>query len=101
MSNDPFFKDEDNEFFKPDEDLDFDENQDFFPRHYDLEEVFDERIHPLLKSIVNICNEYNIPMLTSFQYKNTKDQVMLCTSVVAPPTRTCDKLKSATKVLLD
>lgn len=95
--DDPVIRDDDfNE-----EDLNFDENDDFFPKHYDLEKVFDETIHPLLKTIVNICNEYSIPMVTSFQYKNSASQVMLCTSIVVPPKRTCDKLTKAVKVLLD
>jgi hypothetical protein len=100
--DDLFIRDDDdkNEFFN-ESDLDFDENADFFPKYYNLEEVFDTKIHPLLKTIVNICNEYNIPMITSFQYANSQNKVMLCTSIVVPPKRTCEKLSQVTKILLD
>lgn len=83
------------------EDLQFDENEDFFPQNYDLEKVFDEMIHPLLKTVVNICKEYSIPMVTTFQYKNTESQIMLCTSIVVPPKRTCEKIQNAVKTLLE
>lgn len=82
-------------------DFDFDENEDQFPNHYDLEDVFDDKIHPMLKTLVNICTEYNIPMVASFQYKTGEEQVMLCTSVVLPPKRTCVKIHSAAQGLLD
>jgi hypothetical protein len=82
------------------EPFEFDENEDFFPEYYDLEEIFDKNIHPLLTTIINICEEYNIPMLTTFQYANGENQVMLCTSVVLPPERACNKITSAAKNLL-
>ncbi len=96
MNDDPELNDGFNE-----EEFNFDENQDFFPKYYDLEKVFDETIQPLLKTLVNICNEYSIPMVSSVQYKNNESQVMLCTSIVIPPDRTCDKLHAAVKELLD
>lgn len=79
----------------------FDENEDFFPKHYDLEEVFDKMIHPMIKTVINICQEYNIPMLTTFQYKSSESQVNLCTSMVIPPSRTCEKIINATKELIN
>lgn len=75
------------------------QDEEFFPQYYDLEDVFDDKIQPLLKTILNICTEYNIPMITSFQYKNEKDQVMLCSSVVLPVDRACSKLVVAAKHL--
>lgn len=98
--DDVFLGGDDKEYFDP-EDLNFSEDEDFFPKYYDLEKVFDESIYPMLKSIVNICNEYNIPMVTSFQYANSKNKVMLCTSIVVPPKRTCEKLTRTTKILLE
>lgn len=101
MNDEPFLRDdEDRDGFNP-EDLNFDEEEDFFPVYYDLETVFDEKIHPLLKTIVNICNEYNLPMVASFQYANSKNNVMLCTSVVNPPKRRSKKLAQATNILLN
>lgn len=95
--DEPILRDDE---FEPEE-FEFDENEDFFPQNYDLEKVFDDMIHPLLKTVVNICKEYNIPMVTSFQYKNTESQIMLCTSVVVPPKRTCVKIQNAVKTLLE
>ena len=97
--DEPILRDDDDDF-NP-EDLNFDENEDFFPKYYDLEKVFDETVQPLLRTIINICNEYSIPMVTSFQYKNTESQVMLCTSIVVPPKRACDKINKAVKTLLE
>lgn len=87
-------------FGNDDEELDINEDEDFFPVNYDYSEVFEERIYPMVKTLLNICNEYSIPMLTVLQYKNTESQTMLCTSVVHPPKRTCDKLNDAMKQLL-
>lgn len=101
MSDDPFLRDDDDkEGFNPEE-FEFEDDAEFFPQYYDLEKVFDECIHPLLKSIVNICTEYDIPMVTTFQYANSKSNVMLCTSVINPPKRTAKKLIKAAKVLLE
>lgn len=73
----------------------------FFPENYDLEEIIDDKIQPLLKTIVNICSEYNIPMLSTFQYKNTEEKVMFCTTVVLPKARTSEKLLDTAKFILE
>lgn len=95
------FDENDAKYFDPTKDLNFDENIDQFPIHYDLEEVFDDKIYPLLKTIVNLCSEYDIPMLTSFQYKHNGKQTMLCTSVVLPKERTGIRIQTAAKTLLE
>lgn len=35
---------------------------------YDLEEVYDERIAPLMSEIIAICQEHKMPMVATFQY---------------------------------
>jgi hypothetical protein len=81
-------------------DLDFEEDDEFFPENFDLEEVLDKSIFPLLKSIMTICSEYDIPMVASFQYGKDTHKVMLSTSVVSPPNRTCVKIINAANMLL-
>lgn len=73
----------------------------FFPENYNHEDVFDEKIHPMLKTIMNICNEYEIPMVCSFQFVNDESKIRLGTVVVAPEKRTCGKISRAAAILLD
>lgn len=84
--------------FDPDEFEDMEEEQ--FPKYYDLEKVIENQIRPLLTTIINICNEYEIPMVASFQYKNTPSKVRLCTSIVNPPDRTDQRITNAITELL-
>lgn len=35
---------------------------------FDLEQVYDEQIFPLMQQMIAICKEHRIPMLASFQY---------------------------------
>lgn len=76
-------------------------HKDQFPKDYDLEDVFDNQIHPLLKSITNICNEYGLPMVASIQYKNSPTEVMVFSTLVFPVNRTDGKLINAAKILFD
>jgi hypothetical protein len=81
--------------------LGFDPDEEQFPSAYDLEKFFDENIYPMLKTIVNLCDEYHIPMLAAFQYKNDEPgQVMLCTSMVLPQDRACEKMHAAAQYLV-
>ena len=75
--------------------------EDFFPDEYNLEEVFDSKIKPLLTTIINICDEYEIPMVASFQYRTNKEEVALCTSAILPPKRTSLTLHDVVKLLAD
>ncbi len=40
---------------------------------YDEEEVYDEKISPLMQQIIEICKKHKIPMMASFTYINTKE----------------------------
>jgi hypothetical protein len=37
-------------------------------KNYDLEKVYDEKIHPLMDMVADICKECDMPFITSFQY---------------------------------
>lgn len=41
---------------------------------YDLENVYDEQIAPLMTKIIAICKEHRLPMLASFQYQRDADE---------------------------
>ena len=77
------------------------DNEEFFPKDYNLEDVFDTMILPMLKTIVNICDEHQIPMVASFQFSVDGDDTKLCTSVVATEDRVSDRLAYAAKVLTE
>lgn len=85
--------------FDPDEFDDIEEEQ--FPKYYDLEPVIEKQIKPLLMSIINICNEYEIPMVASFQYMSTPEKTKLCTSIVNPPERSDGRILNAISELLN
>lgn len=84
--------------FDPDEFEDIDQEQ--FPKYYDLESVLETQIRPYLTSIINICNEYEMPMVACFQYKNSPEKIKLCTSMVNPPERSDQRITNAINELL-
>jgi len=49
---------------------------------YDLENVYDEKIAPLMDQIIAICNEHKLPMFSTFMYScdATGDDAGLCTT---------------------
>jgi hypothetical protein len=44
------------------------------------EQIYDERIHPLMAQILAICKEHKIAMLASFAIPNEDDPDLRCTS---------------------
>lgn len=48
------------------------------PEHYNLESVYDEKISPLMRQIIDICKEHNMPMVASFAYENSEDNGIGC-----------------------
>ncbi|MES0445036.1 MAG: hypothetical protein ABUJ92_00685 [Desulfobacterales bacterium] len=40
---------------------------------FDLEVIYDEEISPLMKQIIAICKEHQIPMVASFCYRIDED----------------------------
>ena len=74
-------------------------NDDYFPKEYDHEDVFDTMILPMLKTIVNICDEHDIPMVASFQFAVEGTEARLCTSVILPTERANEQIAQAAKIL--
>lgn len=63
---------------------------------YDLEDVYDEQISPLMTQIIEICKKHDMPMLCTFQYAHNDEQGdAQCTTAVAPPERASDRLMQA------
>ncbi|HDL8465947.1 TPA: hypothetical protein PXR61_001985 [Yersinia enterocolitica] len=53
------------------------------PEIYDLESVYDERISPLMRQIIDICNENQMPMICSFAFENCEERnVGCCTTIL-------------------
>lgn len=51
--------------------------------YYNLESVYDEQISPLMKQIITICKEHNMPMVASFAYENSEEKGRgLCTTTM-------------------
>lgn len=40
---------------------------------YNLEDVYDNEISPLMQKIIEICNKHKIPMMASFSYENNEE----------------------------
>lgn len=57
---------------------------------YDKEAVYDEKIAPLMKQIIEICKSEQLPFVMQFYLKQERDdaehenQAMYCTSVIIP-----------------
>ena len=43
-------------------------------KEFDLEQVYDEKIAPLMAQIIAICNEHKMPMGASFCFRNGEDE---------------------------
>lgn len=50
---------------------------------FNLESVYDEQISPLMKQIIEICNQHKMPMICSFAFENCEERgVGDCTTVL-------------------
>lgn len=49
---------------------------------YDHEDIYDNKISPLMKQIIDICDTHKIPMMCSFAYKNTNDRGFYCCDTI-------------------
>lgn len=47
---------------------------------FDEEEIYDERIAPLMTRIIDICKDSNIPFFATFIYGNSADGTEHCTT---------------------
>jgi hypothetical protein len=67
---------------------------------FDLEEVYDEEISPLMKDIITICKRVGMPMLASFCYKaNECEGHDYCTTSLPGGEFYPDEFKEALSIL--
>lgn len=57
---------------------------------FDLEEVYDTEIAPLMTRIIEICKHYKMPMVASFCYKSDDDGEDFCSTYIEHDNRTID-----------
>jgi hypothetical protein len=59
-------------------------------QQYDKEEIYDEKIAPLMKQIIDICKEEELPMVAQFYLKqqhpeaDEENGAMYCTTTIIP-----------------
>lgn len=41
---------------------------------FNKEEIYDNELSPLVRQIIDICNEHQIPMIASFTFENCQDR---------------------------
>lgn len=68
---------------------------------YDKEAIYDEKISPLVKKIIEICKEEDIQMLFSCYLKNDDVGQLKCTTYIPSNEENCPDLGNAKKVLSD
>ena len=44
------------------------------------EQVYDDKIAPLMQQIIDICQKHNIGMIADFEIPNDEDQDLCCTT---------------------
>lgn len=49
---------------------------------FDLENVYDEQISPLMQKIIAICQENNMPMIASFAFENCEERNLGCCTTI-------------------
>lgn len=60
---------------------------------WDKEAIYDEKISPLMKQIIALCHEHQIPMVMQFQVANTEENGPLFCTTALPLPNACDKIK--------
>lgn len=66
---------------------------------YDLEDVYDAEIAPLMREIVAICERHGMPLLASFAYARSEDRTSFCTTSIPFEGRTPDQFSEALAVI--
>lgn len=51
-------------------------------KYYDLEQVYDDEIGPLMDQVIKICEKHGMPMLATFAYRRAEDGDDYCTSSI-------------------
>lgn len=70
-------------------------------KEFDLEAVYDNEISPLMRKIIDICNEHEMPMICSFAYEFGKEETAgFCTTLMNGfEDKGCGELMNAAKVI--
>lgn len=64
------------------------------------EQVYDEKISPLMAQIIDVCKANNIAFVASFSIPNDDDETLACTSaLLTDETEPPQNLQDAVKVL--
>lgn len=66
---------------------------------YDKEQIYDEKIYPLMKKIIGICKENDIQMLFSCYLKTDENGDLNCTTYLESKEQNCESLRDAVKVI--
>ncbi len=66
---------------------------------WDLEEVYDTQIAPLMEQIIAICKEHRLPVLASFEYRCQDNDESFVTTAISYPGRTNSRLDVALQIL--
>lgn len=59
--------------------------------NFDLEDVYDEKIAPLMTQIIAIAKEHGMPILFSAVYRHDENDTLCCTTYDHPPERVIPK----------
>lgn len=65
------------------------------------EELYDEKISPLMVQIIALCETHDIPMVATFQINDDRvydDDTLLCSTAVGSE-NVCDKIRQARDVI--
>ena len=66
---------------------------------YDKEQIYDDKISPLMTQIIEICKENDIQMLFSCYLKTDDEGDMSCDTYLESKEENCNKLLNAAKVI--
>ncbi len=67
---------------------------------YDLEDVYDNEISPLMATVIDVCNRVGMPMVATFACRNHEDVGLdLCTSSISRSGWQPSVIRKATKVI--
>jgi len=61
---------------------------------YDKEKIYDDKIAPLMKQIIEICKEEQLPMVAQFYLKKDREdngEPMYCTTTIVPAKKDMDE----------
>ena len=65
---------------------------------FNKEDVYDNEISPLMKKIIAICKEHEIPVIASFAYENDEENGIGCaTTNIFFDDRKCENFSAAFK----